>query len=206
MIDLEKYKSVTIKKYYTERTKPLCVLGVLLTMKGTHIKEEMLSWLTTEYDVITVEQTPPGELYEFPAISYAVDLAKTKNEVVLYIHTKGAAYTRWTEAPIRNMWKNEFIVHKQDYNKLIAEHKGEAAVFCPITGPDKNTWFNGFYITPEAAIKTQVLTYNSHRWYWESMYRKNNAVKVIGRLINDIKDIDDEQNIQRLLRYISNYR
>ncbi len=61
MIDLEKYKSITIKEYYTERTKPLCVLGVLLTVKGISIRNEMLEWLTPVYDVIAGNSyNPPG--------------------------------------------------------------------------------------------------------------------------------------------------
>ena len=61
----------------------LCVLGVLKTSKGLQIKNEMLSWLNTKHNVFCVEQEPPGKLFEYPAIYYAIKLAIEMKERVL---------------------------------------------------------------------------------------------------------------------------
>ena len=39
--------------------KNLCVFGCLLSNNGKKIKEQMLSWLKTEYNVFCVDQNPP---------------------------------------------------------------------------------------------------------------------------------------------------
>ena len=48
--------------------KNLCVLGCLLTEAGKAIKTEMLSWLEQEYDVLCIDQNPPGSMFEYPPI------------------------------------------------------------------------------------------------------------------------------------------
>ena len=55
--------------------KRKCVLGVLKTEEGLRIKEEMQLWLRDRYELICVEQDPPGVLIEFPAMMQAVQLS-----------------------------------------------------------------------------------------------------------------------------------
>lgn len=193
---------IVINKHFSEHTKIYCVLGVLLSDEGITIKNEMLEWLIPEYDVITVEQELPGKLYEYPAINYAVNLAKETKELCLYVHTKGAANNGSIQEKIRNMWKQEFVENKNYYLNKFSQHKNDAVIICPFTGPDKNTWFNGFYITPEAARKTQELSFQPRRHYWEAMYKENDAVKIIGRVFTDIANIKNDENIELLLKYI----
>jgi len=89
--------------------KHLCVFGVLKTAEGLKIKEEMLEWLNPLYNVLCIEQDPPGTMFEYPAIKYALKLSIEMNEPVLYIHTKGAANKKtWYQTGVRNIWKNEF--------------------------------------------------------------------------------------------------
>ena len=196
---------IVINKHFSEHTKIYCVLGVLLSDEGIAIKNEMLEWLIPEYDVITVEQELPGKLYEYPAINYVVNLSKETNEICLYLHTKGAANSNGGQAKIRNMWKDEFINHKKEY--LEETNTTLPLILCPFTGPNKTTWFNGFYITPAAANNTLPLMPVKNRHHWEEMYKENENVKVKGRLFNNIKPIKDEDNLIFLINYIKeNYK
>lgn len=193
---------VNIVKHFKEHNKSLCILGVLLSEEGVKIKDEMLGWLSSDYDVISVEQTLPGDLYEFPAIKYAIDYCKNNDEYCLYLHTKGAANQGPIQEKIRNMWKNEFINNKKKYIEMMDKYKNDSVILCPFTGDDKNTWFNGFYITPNAAKNTQELSSDVRRHYWESMYKENDKVKIVGRIFNNISNIKDDDNIHFLLQYI----
>ena len=84
--------------------------------------------------------------------------------------------------------------------------KNNSVILCPFTGPNKTTWFNGFYISPQAAKNTHHLTPQKNRHYWEEMYKSNNNVIVIGRIFNNIKPIKDDKNIIFLINYIkANY-
>ena len=66
----------------------ICVFGVLKTKDGIKIRDEMLQWLEPLYDVLKIEQDPPGKLVEYPAIKFACQSAIEMNEPVLYLHTK----------------------------------------------------------------------------------------------------------------------
>lgn len=66
----------------------LAVMGVLKTQRGLIIKERISKYLRSRFNILYVEQEPPGKLFEYPAIKYALKLAIDMNEPVLYLHTK----------------------------------------------------------------------------------------------------------------------
>ena len=131
----------------------ICVFGVLKTKDGIKIRDEMLQWLEPLYDVLKIEQDPPGKLVEYPAIKFACQSAIEMNEPVLYLHTKGAANPNtWIQVPTRHVWKKEFG-DKERAEKLfeIARDCPDPMVVCPFSGTGRETWFNGFIINPKAA-------------------------------------------------------
>ena len=82
-----------------------CILGVLKSLRGVQIKDEMLSWLLNEYNVYCVEQEMPGKLFEYPALRFAQWLCTEKGcDDVLYVHTKGAGRPSDVQKKIRKMW------------------------------------------------------------------------------------------------------
>ena len=187
--------------------KQLAVLGVLLTDEGKRIKQEMLNWLNPEFNVMCIEQNPPGKLFEYPAIKYAAKLAIDLNEPVLYIHTKGAAnkipgyYKRMmnknfnvppTAKPedcqkvIRDLWKNEFTGERlKEYISKCNTNK--PTVCCPYTGKQKWTWWNAWIINPSAAkILLKNLKQTDYRWYYERVFADIKEINVIGMRMNDL--------------------
>ena len=101
----------------------LAVMGVLRTEKGLLIKERISRYLRPRFDILYVEQDPPGVLFEYPAIRYALKLAIDMNEPVLYIHTKGAAdpHHMWYQTPVKKLWEQEFGTEKvkTSYDKVV---------------------------------------------------------------------------------------
>lgn len=187
--------------------KNLCVLGVLLTKEGKKIKQEMLNWLNPEYNVMCIEQEPPGKQFEYPAIKYAAKLAVDINKPVLYIHTKGAAnpIPNWavrmmnkdfnvpsTAKPedcqkvIRNLWKNEFTGERvKEYFKKC--NTNNPTVCCPYTGKEKWTWWNAWIINPTAAeFLLKNLKQTDYRWYYERVFSNIKEINVIGMRMNDL--------------------
>ena len=130
--------------------KRKCVLGVLKTEEGLRIKEEMQLWLRPNYEVICVEQDPPGELIEFPAMLEAIMLSLHTNEPILYLHTKGAANIHGNQKFVRQLWQYEFTKNADWYFKQI--EADEPKVAAPIVSKKRGiTWFNGFSFNPAAA-------------------------------------------------------
>lgn len=184
----------------------ICILGVLKTDDGLAIKDEMLTWLKDHFDVLCIEQEPPGKLFEYPAIKYAIKTAIEMNEPVLYIHTKGAgnkaapgfikekmtklcsnfpkeATGEDAQQVVRNMWKHEFTENLQAY--LDAVNTKEPTVACPYSGKTKTTWFNGFIMNPAAANELSKTFHQAmSRYYYETMF-ENTSIKVIGIRNND---------------------
>jgi len=184
----------------------LCVLGSLLNDDGKLIKEEMLSWLNKEHNVLCVDQEPPGKYFEYPAIQEALKLSIQSNQPVLYLHTKGAGnpipsyYKERQMAPcvnypknakpedcqkiVRMMWKKEFTGERlQHYLK--AANTEIPTVVCPLTGKERLTWNNGWIINPNGAkelLKTFHL--DTNRYYYECMFQYNN-IKIVGILSED---------------------
>lgn len=156
-----------------------CVLGVLKTEEGLRVKMELLQWLRQYYNVFTVEQDPPGALYEFPAISLAFEMCAKVDAPMLYIHTKGAANPHMVQGMIRKMWRGEFgNPHKmKEYLDLVLTEEPRLA--CPVMGDDSQTWFNAFILNPAAArILLEHTVPSADRYFFECVAR-GTPVKVV---------------------------
>lgn len=159
-----------VRFYEKKNQKPYCVLGVLKTKEGLAIKSEMMQWLTKTYNVITVEQDSPGELFEHPAITTAASLSVALNQPVLYLHTKGAANINQVQPVVRKMWQNEF---SDPYKYLVIATGPRPVIVAPEVSTDKCTWFNGFVLNPEAGkiLEQHLHEIRSDRFYYESVAR-----------------------------------
>lgn len=174
----------------------LSVMGVLKTAKGLIIKERLTKYLKPRFDILYIEQEPPGKLYEYPAIKYALKLAIEMDEPVLYIHTKGASdpHHMWYQTPVKKLWEHEFGTKKVEdsYKKVCCT---EPTIICPIAGTHNETWWNGMIINPSAAklilptLKTpnvltdRVVSPNS-RWYYEEFMCRLPNLTVISSAVN----------------------
>jgi len=158
--------------------KSKCVLGDLKTAEGLKIKEEMLGWLNEKYDVTLVEVDPPNELYEFPFIKKAAELAITSNEPVLYIHTKGAAMQNNAQPMVREFWKYEFTENIDKYFDM----PEKATVIAPYTLHKKIAWFNAFTINPKAAKRliAYLKPQQDRYWFEQKIWNETDAIDVIG--------------------------
>lgn len=145
------FPGVTVETIKWTGTPVICILGVLDNDRGKVIKQELLSWITHKYDCISVNQEPPGRLFEYPALFIAQQTSISTGKPVLYLHTKGAANPNnvYNQERVRKLWRFEFDVHYDDYMKFI--NSGERVVACPFTGTKTHTtWMNGFMATSEA--------------------------------------------------------
>lgn len=80
--------SISFMECSGRQSERYCVLGVLKSLRGLQIRDEMLSWLLNEYNVYCVEQDMPGKLFEYPALRFAQWLCTEKDcEDVLYVHS-----------------------------------------------------------------------------------------------------------------------
>lgn len=173
----------------------LAVMGVLKTERGLLIKDRISNYLNPRFDILYIEQDPPGRLFEYPGIKYALKLAIEMDEPVLYIHTKGAAdpHHMWYQTPVKKLWEHEFGTAKVEasYKKVCCK---EPYVICPIAGNEKQTWWNGMIINPAAAnlilptLKTpNVLTDNyvspNSRWYYEEFMCRIHGLSVISSAV-----------------------
>ena len=168
--------------------KRKCVLGVLKTEEGLRIKEEMQLWLRDRYELICVEQDPPGVLIEFPAMMQAVQLSLATNEPVLYLHTKGAANIHGNQKFIRQLWLHEFHNLADWYFEQV--NCEEPTVAAPIVSKNKKiTWFNGFVFNPAAA--SQMIKHlripNDRMWY-EQGFLNECYLNIVGRYSIDSDD------------------
>ena len=95
--------------------KIVCILGILVNDKGMEISGSMLEWLLPEYDVYCVYQKHPGKLFEYPALRFAQWLSLMFNiEIILYLHTKGAANFKPVQNLVRELWKYEFTKSRKN--------------------------------------------------------------------------------------------
>ena len=161
-------------------SKPLCVLGVLRTPLGMKIKAEMLSWLQPNYEVICVEQDPPGIMFEFPAIKAAAAISVARKQPILYLHTKGASnpVVYRHQVMVRRLWAEQFTANKDAYFSAVDTE--EPTIACPYIGDKKETWWNGMIINVPAAEKiSSDMILTDDRFYYETMCSKIN-IKVKG--------------------------
>lgn len=193
--------------------KKLCVFGCLLTEEGKKIKEEMLKWLNPNYNVLCIKQEPPGKLFEYPALKYAIKIAIELNQPVLYIHTKGAGNPVRGTAPcaaypvgyraidcmpankknedwqgcVRNMWKHEFTENIEKYFEVV--NTDEPVVACPYhSKTNKITWQNAFVMNPAAAKEVNKSFHQtSNRYYYECIF-DGTKVNVVGIRLDNIPD------------------
>ena len=142
----------------------------------------MLSWLTETYNVICIYQEPPGKLYEYPALRAAQYFVSNsdKYEYCLYIHTKGAGNPNPIQQRIKNMWKVEFGSKKfQEYINAISD-KDSPIVACPFAGPDRQTWYNGFFANKKAWNDLDIIKPTDNRYLFECIWRNYKNTKIIG--------------------------
>lgn len=158
----------------------IAVLGCLKTQVGLAIKQEMLSWLTPMYEVITVDQELPGRLYEYPAMQLAFDLSAKTTQPVLYLHTKGAANNHPVQGHIRQMWKNELGNREKLQKYLDLVNTPGPKLATPIMSPvGKCTWFNAFICNPEAAVILSEYVKPSESRYDFECIARNTEVEVV---------------------------
>jgi hypothetical protein len=131
-----------------EEARPRCVLGVLSTPEGRKIEDGMGAWLSRNFEVIEVWQTPPGTLYEYPAIKEAASLAADTGEPVLYIHTKGAASLNDAQPAVRAFWEREFGNGIGPYADMV--NVPGPMIAAPFASKEGVTWFNAFVMNPMA--------------------------------------------------------
>lgn len=165
----------------------LAVMGVLKTEKGMIIKDRISNYLKLRFDILYIEQDPPGKLFEYPAIKYALKMAIEMNEPVLYIHTKGAAdpHHTWYQTPVKKLWEYEFGTKKveESYKRVCCD---EPLVICPIAGTANQTWWNGMIINPAAAkLIMKTFHYDKNRFYYEYEMCNVPGVKVISSAVKE---------------------
>ena len=100
------FKTHYTMKVTTYYDRPTCVFGAVDTPNGRAIADEMLAWITPEYNTHVVWHD--GRMFEYHALRYAQELAMREDIPVLYLHTKGACNKPERSALIRKMWRREF--------------------------------------------------------------------------------------------------
>lgn len=183
-------------KKYEKRSKTLCVFGVLNTQRGNEIAEEMLSWLTVDYDVDLILHD--GSDFEYPAMKYAFDKSAHNNEPVLYVHSKGAFNKSYIADCTRKLWRKEFVDNKEWYINCVSVNTPKIA--CPFTGKKKTTWLNGFIANSEASAILRNLSKTRNRYYYETLPFHHKGVAVEGRIMGDVDDNPDgtPNSVQKL--------
>ena len=174
-----------------------CVMGVLRTENGLKIKQRISRYLNPRFSIFYVEQDPPGTLFEYPAILFALKLATDVNKPVLYIHTKGAAdpHHMWYQTPVKKLWEREFGTDKvvSTYTRACTD---TPTVICPIAGSAKQTWWNGMIINPAAAKEIQkTFHFDKNRFYYEFSMCNLPTVNVVSSAIDGTINEDDTNHI-----------
>lgn len=166
--------------------KRKCVLGVLKTVEGLIIKEEMLGWLNEKYDVTLVEVDPPNDIeFELPFIKKACEVAIESNEPVLYLHTKGAGNKNSTQPIVRNAWQYAFTKDQNFYfDSVNTTVPTAASLFVDVV--NKVCWYNAFVFNVAAAkqILTVLKPHTDRYWFEQGMLTEAN-VDVVGNVESD---------------------
>lgn len=174
-----------------------CVMGVLKTEKGLKIKERISAYLKPRFKIFYVEQDPPGTMFEYPAILFALKMAVDTNVPVLYIHTKGAVdpHHMWYQTPVKKLWEHEFGTSKVEntYKRVCCD---EPTVICPIAGSEKQTWWNGMIINPAAAkIIQKTFHFDTNRFYYEFNMCNLPEIRVISSAIEGALNETDTNKV-----------
>lgn len=178
-----------------------CVMGVLRTEAGIHIKKRISQYLEPRFKVFYVEQDPPGVMFEYPALLYTLNMAIDLNAPVLYIHTKGAANPNnsWYQTPVKKLWAFEFGTDKvlSTYKRAMCNNP---TVICPIAGPHKQTWWNGMIINPAAAQEIiPTFKFIPNRYYYEAGFCNHPNIQVISSAVNGTYNEHDTNVLLRKL-------
>ncbi len=171
-----------------------CIFSIMNCPLGNKIANEMIVWLKPLFDITEVYHN--GKEWEWPGINAACALSLSINEPVLYIHTKGAGHDNTAQKPIRDFWKKELTTKLSLYEKALETHD----VVCPITGKEKQTWFNMFMANPKAwdTIKNSLIKPNlENRYFYENMWYNTNT-DVYGIVSNDI----DSTNVSNIWKFV----
>lgn len=177
---------ITITSVHNVHNPITCVFGCLLTQSGIQIKQQMLAWLTQKYDLITVDQEPPGKYFEWPALHFAQQYSLATKKPVLYIHTKGAGNSTniYNQSSVRNLWQFEFIGHYNEYLEWISNHND--GVMCPFIGNVNHfTWLNGFIANCGAWASIPTIEPSSNRLVFEALFEKAN-ISYYGRILSNV--------------------
>ena len=171
----------------------------MLTEDGLAIKSQMLSWLNKYYKVFCVDQSPPGVLFEYPAIYYTCRMAVDANCPVLYIHTKGAANPNPVQHLVRDLWYKEYgTSNLMKYFNVV--NTAIPTVASPLTSSNGITWFNSWIINSAAAKKIlSRLTVSNNRYYYEQLFKNSTDINVVGILSHTMDNIDN------IFEYVKSY-
>lgn len=187
-------------------TPIVCIFGCLLSEVGKQIKNTMLSWITSKYDCIAVNQDMPGELYEWPALAFAKTYSIRYDIPVLYLHTKGAFNSTnvYNQAKVRKLWEDEFINHYEWYATQVLSRKHDSIVAGPfIADPhDGHTWLNGFIATPSAWKQVDLTTPSHNRYIYEFLFRECEYIP-ISRIYGNINGANSEYHFDKLVDYVN---
>ena len=199
------YDTIKIKyKNNRKRFNPIvCIFGVLVNDEGLEIENSMLEWLLPEYDVYSVYQKYPGNLYEYPALRFAQWFSLFYNQsIILYVHTKGAFNNGKHQKEIRLLWKHEFTYPRNKlYINILKSN------FSDISLPFRNgtcTWFNGMFISKRAFNKINKINYDEKRYYYECLFMSNSKEKNVrfqGILNDSISPYKVLPQVTKFLKY-----
>ena len=179
-----------VKTYYD---RPTCVFGAVDTPNGRAIADEMLAWITPEYNTHVVWHD--GRMFEYHALRYAQELAMREDIPVLYLHTKGACNKPERSALIRKMWRREFGGCKNYYFTALGD---APRVICPFTGPDRIHRYNGFVANAAAWRAIPTIQPNENRMVFEHLWRYAPEVEMVGTIYEDITS----ENLGKIHEYL----
>ena len=190
----EVYKSNTIRIVHKTKNKKknnfLCIFGVLESDLGLKIENEMLEWLTLNYDVYCVYQEYPGKYFEYPALRFAQYIVKKKKyEFCLYIHTKGAFYNHELQDFVRNCWKKEYSgINKYKYINPIKNNIADVTSI--VSSKERILWFNGFFINKNAFEIIGDIKVDKIRHHYEGIFKSHKKIRALGILAKDIEAVE----------------
>ena len=197
--------TVTLEAVSYTQKKPMCVFGCLMSERGRQIKQEMLSWIVSKYDVVCVNQEYPGKLFEYPALYFAKLYSEQKCASVLYLHTKGAFNPSnvYGQVQTRRMWEEEFIDHYEWYQTIVANDKLAVAAPFVSDAPWGVTWTNGFIAGPGAWKNAVVRPPESphDRYVYEFIFKGVNYTPY-SRIFSGVNHVED-YIFERMKSYIN---